>query len=105
MSDRKADSVRDRWRYCVRLLRLLGALSPRGMAINALVTLWIGLAPLLSLAALRHLVDAAARAGSFARSGAAGAGLTEALVWAAALAGATFLQEAAWIVGVRVRDE
>jgi ATP-binding cassette subfamily B protein len=102
---RQADSVRDRWRYCLRLLRLLWTLSPRGMVLNALVTLWIGLAPLLTLMALRHLVDVAARAGAPPGRDGAGAGLTEILLWTAALALATALQGTAWVVGSRVRNQ
>jgi ATP-binding cassette, subfamily B, bacterial len=90
-------SVRERWRYLGRLLRLLWTLSPGAMAVNAAVTLLIGLAPLATLVALRHLVDAAVRATDRARLG-------EALIWVVAYAAAAAGEGTTWILGSRLRD-
>jgi len=68
------------------------------MAINAGATLLMGLAPLLSLLALRHLVDAAVWA-------AGGGRLATALWWTAALAGAWCLQAGIETLGRLVRDQ
>lgn len=97
MPEGRNESVRDRWRSFGRLLRLLWELSPRAMAINAGVTLVIGLAPLLPLVALRHLVDAAARVTM-------GASLAQALGWTAALVAARCLQSGASTAAYFVRD-
>jgi ATP-binding cassette, subfamily B, bacterial len=96
---RPADSVRDRWRCFPRLLRLLFTLSPGAMAVNAGVTLLLGLTPLLSLAVLRRMVDAAVRAGG------TGAGLVEALGWAGALVATRALQGMGETLGSVVRDQ
>jgi ATP-binding cassette, subfamily B, bacterial len=97
MPERQNGSVRDRWRSVGRLLRLLWELSPRAMAINAGVTLVIGLAPLLPLVALRHLVDTAARVTM-------GASLAQALGWTIALVAARCLQSGASAAAYFVRD-
>jgi ATP-binding cassette subfamily B protein len=90
-------SVRERWRYLGRLLALLWRLSPGAMAINVVVTLLIGLAPLLTLVALRHMVDAAVQATDRTRLG-------EALLWVVAYAVAAAVEQTTWILGSRLRD-
>jgi ATP-binding cassette, subfamily B, bacterial len=97
MPEAQNDSVRDRWRCFGRLLRLLWELSPRAMAINAGVTLLIGLAPLLPLVALRHLVDAATRV-------TAGAALSRVLGWTVALVAARCMQSGVSAAGGLVQD-
>jgi ABC-type multidrug transport system fused ATPase/permease subunit len=98
----RTDTARERWRDGLRLLRLLVALYPQGMALNAVATLLIGLAPLLTLVVLRQVVDVAARAAG--EQGAQGAPITPVLGWVAALVGAMSLEGTAWFLGRYVRD-
>lgn len=96
----QAESVGHRWRCFARLSRLLIAVSPRAMANVAAITLLIGVAPLLPLYVLRHLVDAAVRV-----PGTRGAGFTTVLGWTAAWLAAACLAKGMWSVGRLKRDE
>ena len=76
------------WRSLPRLLHLLFALSPWGVAVSFGSAAATGLLPLLSLIALRHAVDAGLRV-------AKGGGPGSAVAWMAAFAGAGLIQEVA----------
>lgn len=52
-----ADTIRSRWRYLPKLLRLLWELGAREMALIAVVGIAAGMMPLLRLVFLRGLVD------------------------------------------------
>src|ERR1051326_7203824 len=51
------ETLWQRWRFAIRLLRLLWELAPGAMFVNAFVTLGLGLLPLLPLALLSRLVN------------------------------------------------
>src|SRR5947208_8395470 len=53
------DSLRQRWRYFPRLVRLLWELGPRHLVLLAIFSLAGGLLPVLSLVLLQRLVDSA----------------------------------------------
>jgi ABC-type multidrug transport system fused ATPase/permease subunit len=82
-----ADSALTRWRYLPRFLRLLWEIDPRTVALVALVTVAAGILPVLAVAALGRLVDAAVGVVQGTVP------LTSALVWLGALFVAGFLAE------------
>ncbi len=92
------DRISARWRYLVRLLRLLWTLSPGAMAVIGAVDVTVGLLPLLSLAVLRRLVDVMT-------NGAPGTiTVRHALLWVGALALTSVLVPTGRILGSVLKD-
>jgi ATP-binding cassette subfamily B protein len=92
------DSIRNRWRYLPRLFRLLWELGHREVMLIALFLIAKGLAPVISVAILRQLVDSAVGVVEGKASWSIGA------LWLAAFLIISFLQEFfqianQWIVG------
>lgn len=88
-----------RWKYMFKLLKLMTSIAPKDMIIITIVTVFLGLLPLLSIVSLQQLVNAITQVNNPSEMP------TEIVLWTSLFVAALALQTAGHIYGSMIRDQ